>query len=192
MHTRLLRSLIAPALTVAALLLVFTACDTATTGDDTITLNDPANPTTVTYEFEYDPSTAVNGEIGVASIGTDNLGSIIGTYGFSRDDVVSARVTSITISRSAGTRSASSSKLYDYVEDIKLHLGGSESGPLIAPEQAVQSTLETNLNTADTDLTGTIQSGPAQAFMIIGVNNTSETQGFIEAEVDFRIEVQSN
>jgi hypothetical protein len=186
-----LRSLAAPLLVLLAAALLTTACDTAgTDSENTITLNDPINPTTVTYEFEYNPSTAVNNEVGVVSSGNDNLGSIISSYGFSRDDVVSARVTSITISRSAGS-TVRVPKLYDYVQNIEMHLGNSESGPLIAGEQQVSSTLSTSLTPADTDVTSTVQSGSSPSFMIIGVSNTNEQQGFIEATVDYRIEVRT-
>jgi len=192
MRTRLLRPVAVPLIALIGLFAVLTACDTAgTESDNTITLNDPATPTTVTYEFEYNPSTAVNNEVGVVSSESDTLSSIIASYGFSRSDVVSARVTSITISRSAGRTAATAPKLYDYVQNVEMYLGDSEGGPLIAAQQPVQSTLSTPLDVADTDVTSSVQAGASLAFMVIGVNNTSESQGFIEATVDYRIEVQS-
>jgi len=188
MRTRLLRPVAVPLVALIGLFAILTACDTT---ENTQTLNDPATPTTVTYEFEYNPSTAVNNEVGVVSSGSDSLSSIIASYGFSRGDVVSARVTSITISRSAGTTAATASKLYDYVQNVEMYLGDSEGGPLIAAQQPVQSTLSTPLDVADTDVSSTVQAGASPAFMVIGVNNTTESQGFIEATVDYRIEVQS-
>lgn len=186
-----LPSQILPLLVVLALVVVTTACDAA--GDvtsDTIVLNDAANPTVVTYEFEYNPAQAVGGEVGVTSLNTDNLSSILSAYGRSRGDVVSARVESITILQSTGGN-VTIDKLFPYVQNVALYLGNDESGTTLAEPQAVQSGLQADLTATGNDVTATVQSGPSRAFLVIDVDNTNEQQGFIEAEVEYEIRVPS-
>lgn len=185
-HTRILPILVA--LTIVALT---TACDaTGETGSDTIVLSDPANPTVVTYEFEYNPAQAVGGEVGATSSNTDNLSSILSAYGRSRSDVASARVESITISQSTGG-SVTTDKLFPYVQNVALYLGNNEAGTALADSQPVDSGLQANLTATGNDVTATVQSGPSPAFLVIDVEDTNESQGFIEAEVEYEIRVTS-
>jgi hypothetical protein len=185
-HTRIL-----PILVALALVALTTACDaTGDTGSDTIVLNDAANPTVVTYEFEYNPAQAVGGEVGVTSSNTDNLSSILSAYGRSRSDVESARVESITISQSTGGN-VTAEKLFPYVQNIALYLGNSDSGTSLADPQPVDSGLQANLTATGNDVTAAVRSGASPAFLVIDVDDTNESQGFIEAEVEYEIRVPS-
>jgi len=187
----LLRSRILPLLVALAVVALTTACDaTGETGSDTIVLNDAANPTVVTYEFEYNPAQAVGGEVGVTSSNTDNLSSTLSAYGRNRSDVVSARVESITILQSTGG-SVAIDKLFPYVQNVALYLGNSDSGTTLAEPQPVNSGLQADLTATGNDVTATVQSGPSPAFLVIDVDDTNESQGFIEAEVEYEIRVPS-
>jgi len=188
--SRFLRFRILPGLVALALIAVTGACDTAANEpDDTRILNVPDKPTVVTYEFQYDPSRAVDGEVDAVSVNTDNLGSIIGDYGYSRSDVVSATVSEIIVRESVGAQ-VSVRKLYEYVNQIALYLGNDSTGPVVAEPQNVDpSGVDVLLNAANTDVTSTVRSGSTPAFLVIDVQNTTDTQGFIEAEVRFTIEV---
>ena len=168
------------------MIVLTTACDA--TGEDTRTLNDPSNPTVVTYEFEYNPAEAVNGEVGVTSSNTDNLSAILDSYGRTRSDVVSARVESITIRQSTGG-SVTTNKLFPYVQNVALYLGRNSSGPTLAEPQPVDSGLQADLTATGNDVTATVRSGPSRAFLVIDVDDTNESQGFIEAEVEYEIRV---
>ena len=187
----LLRSQILPLLVALAVVALTTACDaTGETGSDTIVLNDAANPTVVTYEFEYNPAQAVGGEVGVTSSNTDNLSSTLSAYGRNRSDVVSARVESITILQSTGG-SVAIDKLFPYVQNVALYLGNSDSGTTLAEPQPVSSGLQADLTATGNDVTAAVQSGPSPAFLVIDVDDTNESQGFIEAEVEYEIRVPS-
>jgi len=182
------RSAVVPVVTLALALLLTTACDT--TEDDTIVLDDPVTPTTATYEFEYDPRTAVGGQVGVTSTSSDGLNSVLQTYGYNRSDIVSARVEAVSISQSVGGSVATTPKLYEYINEIALYLGTSESGPVLAEPQSVDTGLEADLSASSTDVTSVLQSGPSRAFLVVDVDDTSEPQGFVEATITYRIEVQ--
>jgi len=182
------RSAAVPVVTLALALLLTTACDT--TEDDTIVLNDRANPTTATYEFEYDPRTAVGGEVAVTSASSDDLNSVLQTYGYSRSDIVSARVEAVRILRSAGGSATTVQKLYNYVNEVALYLGTSESGPVVAEPQPVDSGLNADLSASSTDVTAELRGGPSRAFLVIDVDDTTETRGLVEARITYRIEVQ--
>ena len=187
----LLRSRILPLVVALAIVALTTACDaTGETGSDTIVLNDAANPTVVTYEFEYNPAQAVGGEVGVTSSNTDNLSSTLSAYGRNRSDVVSARVESITLLQSTGG-SVAIDKLFPYVQNVALYLGNSDSGTTLAEPQPVNSGLQADLTATGNDVTAAVQSGPSPAFLVIDVEDTNESQGFIEAEVEYEIRVPS-
>lgn len=177
-----------PVVTLALALLLTTACDT--TEDDTIVLNDRANPTTATYEFEYDPRTAVGGEIAVTSASSDDLNTILQAYGYTRSDIVSARVDAVRISQSTGGSASTVDKLYNYVNEIALYLGTSESAPVLAEPQPVNAGLNADLNASGADVSSVLRSGSSRAFLVIDVDDTSEPQGFVEATITYRIEVQ--
>lgn len=192
--SRFLRFRILPGLVALALLAVTVACDTAANeSGDTRPLNDPANPTVVTYEFEYNPAEAVGGEVDAVSQNKDNLGSILLNYGYSRDDVVSATVSEVTVSESIGSRQIEA-KLYDYVSRVGLYLGANSSAPAIAPPQNVDpsSGIDIPLSTADVDVTSVIRAAPSDAFLVLSVDNTNDTKGFIEANVRFNIVVSDD
>ena len=182
------RSAAVPVVTLALALLLTTACDT--TEDDTIVLNDRANPTTATYEFEYDPRTAVGGQVGVTSASSDDLNSVLQTYGYSRSDIISARVEEVRISQSTGGSAVTTPKLYDYINEIALYLGTSDSAPALAEPQPVSSGLNASLNASGAEVTSVLRSGASRAFLVIDVENTREPQGFVEATITYEIEVQ--
>ena len=186
-----LRLRILPILVALTLVALTAACDaTGDTGSDTIILNDTANPTVVTYEFAYNPAQAVGGEVGVTSSNADNLFSILSAYGRNRSDVVSARVENITILQSTGG-SVTIDKLFPYVQNVALYLGNSDSGTTLAEPQPVNSGLQADLTATGNDVTAAVQSGPSPAFLVIDVEDTNESQGFIEAEVEYEIRVPS-
>ena len=176
----------------AVILLLASACDTT---EETITLNDSANPTTVTYRFEYNPQNAVGGSVSTVSVSADNLGEIIEEYGYSRSDVVSARVSSATLVRVSSRQSAPEKveKVFDYVEDVSVYAGASDGGPVLVPTQTVSPNTQVQLNTENTEVTSTVSSGPSRAFIVVDVQNvpSDRTVDIVEVEVDFTIEVRA-
>ena len=130
----------------------------------------------------------MDGEVGVRSSNTDNLSSILSAYGRNRSDVVSARVESITILQSTGG-SVAIDKLFPYVQNVALYLGNNDSGTTLAESQAVGTGISADLTATGNDVTSTVRSDPSRAFLVIDVDDTNESQGFIEAEVEYEIRV---
>lgn len=183
-----LRSLAAPLLVLLAAALLTTACDTAE--EDTIVLGTAQdNPISVTYEFDYNTNTAIDGELGVTS-GTrqDDLASDLDFYGYTRDDVVSARVTNVEIRTSVG--SSKEIKLYDYVQNISVYLGQNDSGVLIAGPEPIPNTEIYTFNESGGNVTDIVKSGQSPAFMLMEVDPNTDTPGAIEAIVTYRVEVR--
>lgn len=187
--SRFLRLRILPGLIALTLVAVTVACDTvANETGDTRPLEDSANPTVVTYEFEYNPAEAVGGEVGVVSSNTDNLSEILSNYGRTRSEVVSARVERVTIFQSTGGNLAVE-KLFPYVQNVALFLGNDDSGITLAEPQPVSQGLEAELTTTGNAVTSVVNRGASRAFLVIDVEDTNENQGFIEAEVEYEIQV---
>ncbi len=86
----------------------WTSCDLASASNTAIlNANSPIAPT-VQHRFEYKGEDVVDGEVAVESkIQSDDLDAILSRNGFSRSDVVDARIDSVKIIGSGSTSSES-------------------------------------------------------------------------------------
>ena len=165
---------------------VLTSCDLASAGNTAILNADSTIPPVVRHRFEYTADDATDGgpvEV-LSNLQSDNLDAILTDNGFSRSDVVSARVDSVRIER-LSTNSLAGADLY---------LGTDASGSLIASVQFNDPTAETPArdNTART-VTGAVKSGQERVFAQFDVqdlNSIPPGGGMVRAVVYYRVEVE--
>lgn len=166
--------------------MALTGCDSLGGGDDTAILNaDSAEPPEVNYTFQYSPEDRTNGTVEVASDGSGNLTQILQSNGFSRDDIVSARVESVVLN---GLSTDPAAKIYSHVRTAELYLGASASGVLIAEGTIGNQTGSVTLEPTSNDVTSTLKSGASRTFLRL---DTGDFQGqyTARATVNYRIEV---
>ena len=173
---------------------VLVGCD-ATGSQDTVVLNanSPAAPT-VEYSFRYtSDNVSDNGQrVEVVSQNSDNLGSVLMDNGFSRNDVISATVDSLTLRReSSPTTSGIQPKVFDYLSGASVYLGTDDSGKLIADDQFQTTQQEITLDVANGDVTSEIKGGSKSAFLRLTTSGGEvPSQDVVEVTVYYRIEVQ--
>lgn len=166
--------------------LVLTSCDLASAGSTAILSANSEIPPIVRHRFEYtgeDVTEAGQVEV-VSSIQSADLDAILTDNGFSRGDVVSARVDSVRIDR-LSTNTLAGAKLY---------LGTDASGSLIADVQFGDPEAETSArdNTTRT-VTGAVKSGQKRVFAQFGVQDPGSIPpggGMVRAVVYYRLEVE--
>lgn len=166
--------------------LVLVSCDLAAAGNTAILNANSAIPPTVEYTFEYTPSDVTGGnQVEVVSEGADDLGDVLTDNGFSRSDVVSARVDSVRIERL-------SAPTFGYITGAEVYLGTSASGPRIATGTFQTSQASALLSVATGTVTSTVKGGPTQAFVRLDVEDPDDVPGVdrVKATVFFQIEVQ--
>ena len=102
----------------------WTSCDLASAGNTAIlNANSPIAPT-VQHRFEYKEEDVVEGDVAVESmVQSDDLDAILSDNGFSRSDVVDARIDSVKI---INPESAPS------LRDADVFLGANAEGPRVA------------------------------------------------------------
>jgi hypothetical protein len=115
-----------PLLVLLAVLAVgLTGCDT--TGSEETAILNANSPVPPTVEYTFDYETGGNQQIGAQSDTTDMLDPVLRRNGFSRDDVVSARVDSVQLERLSLEEAAPPPKVFDYLTQATLYLGPSAS-----------------------------------------------------------------
>lgn len=176
---------ILPALVLLAGSLVLTSCDLAAAGNTAILNAASSIPPTVEYTFEYTPDDVTGGRIEVVSEGMDDLGSILTRNGFSRSDVVSARVDSVSIERL-------SAQTFEYLTGADIYLGTSTSGPQIGAGQFSTDQESATLNVPTSTVTSIVKQGRTNAFASLDPNNPNNVPDVdrVEATVYFQIEVE--
>lgn len=179
-----------PASVVLALLLA--GCDAAGT-QDTVVLNatSPAPPT-VEYTFRYTSQDVSNDgqQVEVVSENSDDLGSVLTQNGFSRSDVVSARVDSVTLRRqSSPTASGVRPKVFDYLSGATVFLGTDASGTEIADDQFDTTRQEISLGVATSNVTAEIKEGSTRAFLRLTASGSIPEEDVVDVTVYYRIEV---
>jgi hypothetical protein len=165
---------------------VLTSCDLASAGNTAILNAGSTAPPIVRHRFEYSADDAPNGGPveALSTIQSDDLDAILTENGFSRSDVVSARVDSVRIDR-LSTNSLSGADL---------HLGTDAGGPLIASVEFDDPGAQTSGrdNTTRT-VTGAVKDGQEQVFARFDVQDLSTippSGGMVRAVVYYRLEVE--
>lgn len=175
------------------LAVLFVGCD-ATGPEDTAILNaDSPAPPTVEYEFRYtSENVSEDGrQVQVVSEGGDNLGSVLTQNGFSRDDVVSARVDSVTLRRqSSPTNSGMQPKVFDYLSGAAVFLGTDADGKRIAEDQFSTTQQKIRLAVATSNVTEEVKEGSTRAFLRLTASENVPEQDVVDVTVYYRIEVE--
>jgi hypothetical protein len=177
-------------LLLAAVLLA--GCDSGT--NETIILSDPLNPTETSFEFAYSEDDLSGGVIQVASLGRDELSSVLSAYGYSRSDVVSARVTAVTMERLTVNQPSAQPKVFNYLTTAEVYYGSSTDAPLIGEFEGVTTDAEVDMELGPgTTVTSQVQNGPTSALLLLDVGDPNLIGGGgdrVRVDVRFRIEVQ--
>ena len=152
--------------------LVFTSCDFASASNTAILNANSTIPPTVQHRFEYtqDQPSAVS------MIESENLGEILTQNGFSRSDIVSARVDSVEVESVSGSLSAA-----------EIYLGTDTSGPLIADVQ-FRASQSVSVERRRTSVTGVVKAGTSETFGQFSVDDPNS--GVVRAVVYYRVEVE--
>lgn len=166
--------------------LVLAGCDFAAAGSTAVLNADSDIPPTVRYEFQYDPSDVTGeGRVAVESEGTDDLGEVLSDNGgFSRGDVVAARIDSVVIERL-------SAPTFGYLTGADVHLGTSGSGPQIASGEFSTSQESARLSVTSPTVTGIVQRGATSAFARLDVDDPENViADRVAVVVYYRLEVE--
>lgn len=159
--------------------LVLTSCDLASAGNTAILNAGSAIPPTVRHRFEYS-----QGQLNVVStVESEDLGDILAQNGFSRSDVVSARVDSVLVTP-VSTASLSRAEIY---------LGTDANGPHIASVQFQPDQPSPVVDDTTTSVTGAVKSGDTKTFAQFSVEDPSGIPAggsVVRATVYYRIEVE--
>jgi hypothetical protein len=176
----------------AGLALLVAGCDaTGSEGTAVLNANSPAPPV-VEYEFRYtSQDVSDNGQqVDVVSEGSDNLGTVLSRNGFSRSDVVSARVDSVTLRRqSSPTTSGVRPKVFNYLSGATVFLGAGDRGKRIADDQFDTTRQKIALRVATADVTEEVKEGSTQAFLRLTASDTVPEADVVDVTVYYRIEV---
>lgn len=176
---------ILPALVLLAGSLVLTSCDLAAAGNTAILNAASSIPPTVEFTFEYTPDDVTGGRVEVVSEGTDDLRSTLSQNGFSRSDVVSARVDSVLIERL-------SAQTFEYLTGADIYLGTSTSGPQIGAGQFSTDQESATLNVPTRTVTSIVKKGSTRAFASLDPDdpNNVPDPDRVKVIVYFQIEVE--
>lgn len=162
------------------------SCDFTAAGSTAILNAESTIPPVVEYTFEYTPSdTTGTGQVEVASEALDDLGGVLSENGFSRDDVVSARVDSVSIERL-------SAPTFGYVTGADVHLGTSTEDPRIATGAFDPSQEAASLDVVTETVTKIVTRGSTRAFARLDVDDPNDLPGVdrVQVIVYFRLEVE--
>lgn len=174
--------------TVATLVLgsvLLTGCDLATAGNTAILNAGSTIPPIVEYTFEYTPDDVSGAQIQVVSEQVDDLGSVLSQNGFSRSDVVSARVDSVNVERL-------SAPTFEYLTGADIHLGRASGAPQIGTGSFSTSQELARLSVPTRTVTGVVRQGSTEAFASLTPDNTDDVPDVdrVEVVVYFQLEVQ--
>lgn len=178
-----IRATVATALVLGSVVLA--SCDLAAAGNTAILNAGSTEPPIVEYTFRYSPDDVTGGRIDVVSESQDNLTSTLSANGFTRNDVVSARVDSVTIEpRSMPT--------FGHLTGADIHLGNGSSGPQIGTGTFSTSQQAARLSVPTRTVTGVIRQGPTSAFASLEPDDPDNVDGVyrVEVVVYYELEVQ--
>lgn len=174
-----------------ASLFVLAGCDVFSTGETVILNSNSEVPPTAEYTFFYSPED-VNSEgwVEVTSEGRDDLAADLRENGFSREEIVSAEVESVSLL--GKSQEGTSQKIYRHVRRAEVYFPSDASSPIAEGEiPSGQSLEEEDLTVTGSGVTDVVKEGAQQARLELEV----EEDGFsgvleAEAEINFRIELE--
>ncbi len=162
-------------LSLSVLALVLAACDTGSALDQTVILT---KTRTAVFSYACDARGAGQAHTVAATAGITFVG---GLDGFNAADVLSATLTSATLTR----RVPSGSNLDGLVRNVQLALGASNVAGLATPPASTT----TALTTTGADVAALVRAGtftPALSFTVV---QPQATECRLEADLTFRIEL---
>lgn len=181
-----LGSLVLLAVVLLATSVLLSGCDIASAGNTAILNAGSSVPPTTRYEFTYGPPDVTSeGRVAVVSDQEDNLGTVLSQNGFSRSDVVSARVDSVVIERL-------SAPTFGYLTGADIHLGSSTSAPRIATGEFSPSAEVARLDVVTNSVTGIVSDGSTEAFALLSTDDSDNIPDGdrVRVTVYFRLEVE--
>lgn len=179
---------------VAVLVVALVGCDATGTTDTAILNANSPIPPIAEYTFEYTPENLTeSGRVEVVSQGTDDLGGILDDNGFRREDVVSARVDSVRLTRLSPPKTIPvRPKVFDYLTGATAFLGSDAIGTRIADDTFRTTAKSVSLEVASSDVTELVRSGPRAVFLRLSISSADEvpSRDRVRATVYLQIEVQ--
>ncbi len=174
-----------------ASLFLLAGCDFLSSEETVILNSDSAEPPVAEYTFFYSPEDVNSeGRVDVTSRGSDDLGADLRENGFSREEIVSAEVESVTL---LGTsQEKTTQKIYAHVRRAEVYFPSDASSPIAEGEiQSGQSLEEIELSVTSGSVTDAVKEGAKRARLVLDVQE-GEFSGTLEAEADinFRIELE--
>lgn len=176
-----------------AVVLTLLGCDLGGSADTAILNQNSPFPPDVTYEFEYSSDNVQGEQIEVVSDQTDDLAPTLLANGFTRDDVVSARVDSVLLERlSSPTSGNARPKVFDYLGGAEVYLGTDAAGTRIAADEFQTTDRSVSLEVVTGDVTDIVTEGSTKAFLRLDAPNPGSVPSGdrVRATVYFRIEVE--
>lgn len=173
---------------VVVLAITLVGCD-AVGSEETAVLNaDSPEPPIVEYDFDYSSENVSNNQVTVVSENADNLGSVLTKNGFSRENVVSARVDSLTLRRQSSK--TSQPKVFDYLSGAEVFLGTDSNGKKIADDEFSTTQQTISLQVASANVTQEVQGGSTKAFLRLDLSGDMPERDLVEVKVYYRIKVE--
>ena len=158
---------------------MWTSCDLASAGNTAILNGDSAIPPTVRHRFEYKGEDVVEGNVAVESeIQSDDLDAILSRNGFSRSDVVDARIDSVRLERVSAPS----------LRDVDVFLGTSAEGPRVAQVQFSSDGASSAVDDTPRSVTAAVRSGARRLYGRFGLERPRD--GVVRARVYYRLEVE--
>jgi hypothetical protein len=189
-------------LLIAALLLplVLIGCDA--TGGDTIVLNtteDDAQLDSIEYSFRYRPDEVNDGTVEVVSEKEDDPGvadtidDLLSRNGFSRADIVSAKVVEAILIRRSDPSSSSLPKVFQYLDQGKIEafLGDNFSGKPFAEKEIQSTDKKIPLDILNGgDVTTEMKSGTERVSLRLSVTSNVSQEDAVDVRLAYQIEVR--
>ncbi len=158
----------------------WTSCDLASAGNTVILKADSPIAPTVQHRFEYKGEDVVDGEVAVESkIQSDDLDAILSRNGFSRSDVVDARIDSVKI---INPESAPS------LRDADVFLGTDAEGPRVAQVTSFPDGVSFVVDTSTPVLEAVRNDEVRTLYGRFGLESAAD--GAVRATVYYRLEVE--
>ena len=159
---------------------VWTSCDLASAGNTAIlNANSPIDPT-VQHRFEYKEEDVVEGDVTAESeVQSDDLDAILSRNGFSRSDVVDARIDSVRIERVSAPS----------LRDVDVFLGTDAEGPRIAQVTSFPDGASFVVDDTSTPVLEAVRNDEVRTlYGRFGLESAGD--GAVQANVYYRLEVE--
>lgn len=180
--------------------LVLAGCDSA--GENTIVLNTTDDDTQldpIEYSFRYKPEDVNNGTVEVVSEKEDDpklddtIDDLLDRNGFSRKNIVSAKVVEAILIRRSDPSSSSKPKVFQYLDggNIEVFLGEDLSVSPFAGKDIQSTDKRVSLNILDGGgVTKEIKSGTERVSIRLSVTDNVSQEDAVDVKVSYQIEVR--